>query len=174
MSVKVQFEMYVDNDQCLSEDVIMTNIDIYRSGIIQMSNSIGSIEGSIVISSSNIPNKSIKIEDNLGALTQRLCYEGVRKLIVQQSVEITFFTYYAKLTLEPKDEFITVSGDYVPDDIKFTRSTLLPALFYCGKRYLKVLRLLAKYESHYPKRLIEIEELAKVTEQDLRNAKIIL
>lgn len=168
MSVEVKFEMYVDDENCLSEEVVITNIDTYRPGIVQGRR----LEGTILICSPNIPDKCIQIQDALGALAKRLCFEGVSKLVANQTVDILFFTYYAKLKLEPENEFIAISGDHVPN-VKLLRLLLLPALYHCGLRYLSLLRLLGKYESYYQHELEDLEKIAKTTERVLKDAEMI-
>lgn len=178
MSIKVKFlirNLELDGDPygeetITSEDEIIPNIERYYSDLLRER----AFDGGIIsISSSDGSDNTIKIEDDLGALVQELCFKWVAKLAANEPVEIGFFTYAGKLSLSLENELVAISNNGTPK-VKFLRTNLLPALYQCGERFVDVLRQVNDYYEPYYQLVVDnFDKMAATTRQALKEAKLI-
>ncbi|MBD2504566.1 hypothetical protein [Anabaena azotica] len=139
MAIEVKFWIYlVDNDLIeLSEQDIESHFEQYSSCLHETE----TIEGAVAIILPN--NKEVIIRDELWVIVQNFCFNSILSLLREKKECFIYhyFSSYGQIVLIPSTDFVRIMGDEVPTE-SFTTSELLPALYYCGERFINLLRKL--------------------------------
>ena len=163
MTVKVTFctNIREGNDFCcISEDDLDIKLDYYREKLLTNTDN----DGFIVISSAEQPD--VRIQDELWAITQNLCFIAIPDLITHKSVVIRIYSNYGYVRLDPEGDLVRISGDSLPD-VRVKRVELITSLYSCGQRFIKFLRKLRENDIEYQDILEGLEEYAKLAQQAL-------
>ncbi len=163
MTVKVTFctNIREGNDFCcISEDDLDLKLDYYREKLLTNTDN----DGFIVISSAEQPD--VRIQDELWAITQNLCFIAIPDLITHKSVVIRIYSNYGYVRLDPEGDLVRISGDCLPD-VRVNRVELITSLYDCGQRFIQFLGKLQGGNPDYKDMLEGLEEYAKIARQAL-------
>lgn len=160
MTVEVSFCMNIGENVCLSEKDMDTSFDDYRSELLANDNHYGEV----VISSPGQPD--IRIDDEVWATIQNLCFLAIPNLRAGKPVVVLYFRYDSELRLDPEGQEVLISGEFIPMG-KVKLQELIPALYSCGKRFINFLRRLGGDNPNYTILIKHLEEQAEIARQAL-------
>lgn len=154
MTTTVTFCIQLGNEECLSEYDITADFESFREKLCE----IEVLEGAIIINSSG--NPEIRVEDELEAAIQNICFLSIPKLKAGEHVVVRYFSIYGYFRLDPEGDNVLISGDYVPS-IRVLRNDLLLALYACGQRFVALLRQLRAGDPLYEGNISHLEDQAE-------------
>lgn len=160
MSIEVTFCLNIGEDVCIDEDEINARFDAYLPSLLTDEDYIGNI----IINSPGQP--VIRIEDELWAIVQNLCFLSIPNLLLGKSVDILYYSYNGHLRLEPDGNEVVISGDYIPV-VKVARQELVNALYSCGHRFVEFFRRLKGSNPNFSATIEHLEKQEEIAKQAL-------
>lgn len=144
MLTKMYFEVaaYSDNNvEMFSEDVL-DNLNFQ-----ELTNNEIQIEGAIVMELTD--GRLIRIHDDLTALFQGLCFNGIAKLVADNSLAYvyTYMVSDSHVVLIPMANLVRILGEEI-EAFTCEKNFFLKELFDCGSRFLKMLGLYGDKTKH--------------------------
>lgn len=163
MTVKVTFCAHIREDDrfpCIVDDDLETNFEKYREKLLGNPYR----DGFIIISSPSQPD--VRIQDELWAIVQNLCFQAIPDLIANKSVVIRIYSNYGYVRLDPEASLVRISGDNLPD-IRVEKAGLITSLCDCGERFLAFVRKLGVDDPEYQDIIAGLEAYAEIARQSL-------
>jgi len=159
VSVTVAFCVSIASDACVDEDQITADFEHYRPKILADEERDGALDGAVLI---RVPGEpEVKVEDELEAIVENLCIRAIPDLVAGRHVVVRYFQYYGYLRLDPEDQNVLISGDFVPKVRISLRETTL-GLYECGRRFLT---FLLRYKESDPAYVASIQDMMREADE---------
>ncbi|MCP4372859.1 MAG: hypothetical protein GY797_32860 [Deltaproteobacteria bacterium] len=167
MLVKVTLSLYVDDETCLDIDVINQNVEKYKGGLVSAYHN-----GILSIIEFESAEPSLEIEDELQGQVPDICFQALPELFEKQSVIFGNWAYGGHIEIQLIDKYVHFSGTHIPKT-RFSKVSLLPALYECGMKYLYLLHRLNEHNGNFTKRIEIIENKAQLAKKTLESQNLI-
>lgn len=139
MGVTATFCVNISSDDCIDEEQLNTEFESNRPKIIADERRHGAINGAIVIRSPQNPD--IRVEDELEAVVQNVCFLALPDLLAGKRVIVPYFRYPGEIELKPEGHQLLMSGEAIPEERLELREAVF-AFYECGQRVVSFLRRL--------------------------------
>ncbi len=159
MVITIEFCVSIGNDTCVEEDRIIAEPEHYYPQLAAVEERDGALDGAIVIRALGEPE--VKVEDEIVAIVHNLCIRAIPDLVAGRHVVVPYFQYYGYLRLDPEDQDVLISGDFVPKVRINLRETTL-GLYECGQRFLA---FLLRYKEPDPAYVASIQDMMREAEE---------
>ncbi len=153
MAVMVEFCVNLGNDTCVGEDRINADLGHYYLELAAVEERDGAIDGAVLI---RVPGEpEVKVEDEFEAIVENLCSRAIPDLVAGRRVVVRYFQYCGYLRLDPEDQNMLISGDFVPKVRTNLRETAL-GFYECGQRFLE---FWLRYKENDPAYVASVQDM---------------